>query len=215
MRRPVVTPKLVSNGCARGMFTSRMWIASIFIWFPYFLSWPLYCTTATARRNAARASSRVESSVGNGEFTSFMISGISCAAQHNSVATPAPILFHAPDDALKRRNRLRFENAVHQLIHYDAIDFLALRSVGAEILQPPRSKLFQDRLASSTSQRVPVSPMRRNPRSTACSATTSAMCSHGSGDCASIYGSAWWIVLSGQIREIPRQSSPTCSRKKA
>src|ERR1700728_2655095 len=33
-----------------------------------------------ARRNAARASSRVESSVGNGEFPSFMISGISVHA---------------------------------------------------------------------------------------------------------------------------------------
>src|SRR4029077_12597785 len=32
---------------------------------------------ATARRSAARASSRVESSVGSGELASFMISGIS------------------------------------------------------------------------------------------------------------------------------------------
>ena len=32
---------------------------------------------ATARRSAARESSRVESSVGNGELASFMISGIS------------------------------------------------------------------------------------------------------------------------------------------
>jgi hypothetical protein len=41
---------------------------------------PLYAGTVrlcTARRRATRASSRVESSVGSGEFASFMISGIS------------------------------------------------------------------------------------------------------------------------------------------
>ena len=38
---------------------------------------PAQLRRCTARRNAARASRRVESSVGSGEFASFMISGIS------------------------------------------------------------------------------------------------------------------------------------------
>jgi hypothetical protein len=44
-------------------------------------------------------------------------------------------------------------------------------------------------------------PMRRNPRCTASSATQPAMCSHGSGERASMNGSAWWMVLSGQTRK--------------
>ena len=35
IRRAVVMPKLVSKGCSSGMFTSRRWIASIFIEPPF------------------------------------------------------------------------------------------------------------------------------------------------------------------------------------
>ena len=56
-------------------------------------------------------------------------------------------------------------------------------------------------MSLSTSERVPVSPSRRKPRSTAWLATTSAMLSQGSGDLGSTSASAWWMVLSGQIRK--------------
>ena len=45
---------------------------------------------ATARRRAARASSRVESSVGSGELASFMISGISVQPSTTRRSARAP-----------------------------------------------------------------------------------------------------------------------------
>src|SRR5256885_12931691 len=42
---------------------------------------------------------------------------------------------------------------------------------------------------------------RSNPRSAACAATTSAICSHGRGERLITHGSPWWIVLSAQMRK--------------
>jgi hypothetical protein len=46
---------------------------------------------------------------------------------------------------------------------------------------------------------------RWNPRAAASLATSSAMCSQGSGERGNVSDSAWWMVLSGQIRK----SAPT------
>ena len=58
----------------------------------------------------------------------------------------------------------------------------------------------QDRPRASASAPPVATASRRYPRRAASSATTSAMCSQGSGDRGATSGSAWWMVLSGQIK---------------
>ena len=64
----------------------------------------------------------------------------------------------------------------------------------------PRAASFSGYTSLATSHLVPVSPSFRKPRRTASAATTSAMWSQGSGDRPSKKRNAWWMVLSGQMR---------------
>jgi hypothetical protein len=84
------------------------------------------------------------------------------AAEHDGVAAR---LFHTRDDALMVSDRFGFEDAVNQFVQDDAIDFFALVGVRAHEFQTARGEFFGTSL--STSQRVPVKPRQRKPRSTA------------------------------------------------
>ncbi len=56
-----------------------------------------------------------------------MISGISVQP---STTASQPSIFHPSDDPLKGSDRLGLEDAVDQLIHDDAIDFVAFGGFG-------------------------------------------------------------------------------------
>ncbi|MNQ61982.1 hypothetical protein D3C85_763100 [compost metagenome] len=75
----------------------------------------------------------------------------------------------------------------------------------------PRAESFSGYTSLSVSQRVPVMPMRRKPRRTASSATTSAMCSQGRGERGATWSKAWWMVLSGQIRKSAPAAASLCA----
>ena len=102
------------------------------------------CASSTARRSAARASRRVESSVGSGEFASSMINGISVQPSTRHRSPPSFIL------RMTRWNiadRLGLEAPVDQLLHDDAVDLLAFAGVRAHVLQPARRELLRIDLA--------------------------------------------------------------------
>ena len=133
-----------------------------------------------ARRRAARASRRVESSVGRGELASLMISGISVQP---STTASQPASFSRADDLLEVGDRLRLEDAAHQLVHDDAVALARARPPRAHASRGRGRRASRDRRSLSTSQRVPVRPSRRKPRARGvAAATTSAMCSQGSGE---------------------------------
>ena len=92
-----------------------------------------------ARRRAARASRRVESRVGSGELVSFMRRGIS--VQPRTTASQ-PSIFHACDDLLEVGDGFGREDAVDELVEDDAIDFVAVGGVGANVLETVGGEFF-------------------------------------------------------------------------
>jgi hypothetical protein len=87
---------------------------------------------------------------------------------------------YSADDLLKTSDRVHCRYAVNQLVEDDAIDGFAFGSVPPHTLQPVNSEFLWINLALE--EIASSGQAEARPRSTACAATTAAMCGQRSGD---------------------------------
>jgi hypothetical protein len=111
--------------------------------------------------------------------------------QNNGIG---PFRLHSHNALLNVSDRFRLERAVHKFLHDDAVDLLAFSRIRANDRKAVRCDLLRIEFAFNQRAR---SGERESP-----------MCIHGSGDRDATYESAWWIVLSGQIKK----SAPIVAR---
>ena len=141
-----------------------------------------------------------------------MISGISVQP---STTASQPSSFMPPMTRWKIGDRLRLEDAAHQLVHDDAIDLLALGSVRAHVTQPARRELLRVDLAldqpARSDQAEATEPALRRPRRQRprrCAAKEAASAARPE-------GSAWWMRVVGADQKIGADLRELAARRPA
>ena len=61
------------------------------------------------------------------------------AAKHHGIAA---LIFHSSNDLLMKRDRIGFENTSNQLLHDDAIDFVAFGTARTQVLKTTGLEFF-------------------------------------------------------------------------